>query len=447
MSASLPRREFLLGSLAVAGGAHLLRGRASAAEEATSTDSLGSRRCSANDQLAIAVMGTNGRGHALALAFAKQPGVEVATICDVDSEVAARTVAALSSERGQQAKAEGDFRRVLDDPAIDALVIAAPDHWHAPATVLACQAGKHVYVEKPACHNPREGELMVAAAVKYDRQVQLGTQRRSSPEIRQAIERVHAGDLGRVRMARSWITSIRPSIGHGRAVDPPARLDYEFWQGPAPREPYRDNVIHYHWHWFWNWGTGELGNNGIHGLDLCRWGMQVDCPREVVCGGGKVYFDDDQQTPDTELATFRYGEPGHDERLIHWEHRTWHRHGGRGRDFGVEFYGDEGTLTLDGSSYEILDRDGKQVSQVKLTGGEPEHLANFCAAIRSGDALQAPIDEGVSSTLLCHLGNIAYRTGRTVNLDSATKQLADDRGSDQQALWSREYAPGWEVKI
>jgi hypothetical protein len=239
----------------------------------------------------------------------------------------------------------------------------------------------------------------------------------------------------------------RPTIGHGRTIDPPARLNYDLWQGPAPREPYRDNVIHYHWHWFWTWGTGELGNNGIHGLDLCRLAMQVDCPRQVVCGGGKLFFDDDQQTPDTELATYRFGEPGHDEKLIHWEHRTWHRHGGHGRDWGVEFYGDIGTLTLDSAGWEILDRDGKQTAQVKITGGEPEHLANFCAAIRSGTPLQAPIAEGVSSTLLCHLGNIAYRTGRTVNLDPATKQLAANSDSEQQQLWSREYVPGWEVKV
>jgi predicted dehydrogenase len=248
-------------------------------------------------------------------------------------------------------------------------------------------------------------------------------------------------------MARSWIASIRPAIGHGRTVDPPARLNYELWQGPAPREAYRDNVIHYHWHWFWTWGTGELGNNGIHGLDLCRLAMQVDCPREVVCGGGRLFFEDDQQTPDTELATFRFGEPGHDERLIHWEHRTWHRHGGRGRDWGCEFYGDKGTLTLDSAGWEILDRDGKQTAQVKITNGEPEHLANFCAAIRTGAPLHAPIDSGVSSTLLCHLGNIAYRTSSTVNLDPATRQLAANASDEQKQLWSREYAPGWEVKV
>ena len=446
MTASLARRDFLLGSLAVAGGVHTLGRRAKAADDAPRAADAASRTL-ANDRLAIAVMGTNGRGHSLALAFAKQEGVDIATICDVDSDVAAKTAAALSSERGQQPKQEADFRRVLDDPAIDALVIAAPDHWHAPATVLACQAGKHVYVEKPACHNPREGELMVQAAAKHDRRVQLGTQRRSSPEVRQAIERMQAGELGRVRMARSWIASIRPAIGHGRTVDPPARLNYELWQGPAPREPYRDNVIHYHWHWFWTWGTGELGNNGIHGLDLCRQAMQVDCPREVVCGGGKLFFDDDQQTPDTELATYRFGEPGHDERLIHWEHRTWHRHGGRGRDWGCEFYGDQGTLTLDSAGWEILDRDGKQTAQVNISNGEPEHLANFCAAIRTGAPLQAPINEGVSSTLLCHLGNIAYRTSSTVNLDPTTKQLASSSSVEQQNLWSREYAPGWEVKV
>src|SRR5690606_6819673 len=184
------------------------------------------------------------------------------------------------------------FRRILDDKHVDALIIAAPDHWHAPATIMACNAGKHVYVEKPACHNPYEGELMIEAARKHKRVVQVGTQRRSSPTFLQAIERVHRGDLGKVYMARGWINSTRPNIGYGKPADVPENLNYELWQGPAPDRPYQDNLIHYNWHWFWHWGTGELGNNGIHALDVCRWGLRVDCPIQVTCGGGKFHFKD-----------------------------------------------------------------------------------------------------------------------------------------------------------
>ncbi|MGH7134731.1 MAG: Gfo/Idh/MocA family protein, partial [Pirellulales bacterium] len=298
---------------------------------------------SANNQLVVAVMGTNGRGQALARGFAQQPNCQVAYICDVDQRAVGKGMEAIGEQKAASPVGVQDFRRALDDRAVDALVVATPDHWHAPATILACSAGKHVYVEKPACHNGREGELMVAAARKNQRVVQLGTQRRSSSGMIEAIKRVQQAEFGRVLLARGWINSTRPSIGHGKEAPVPAYLDYSLWQGPAPERPYRDNLIHYNWHWFWNWGTGELGNNGIHALDVCRWGLEVDYPSSVVCGGGRFHFDDDQETPDTQIVTYNFGN-----KAINWEHRTWSKRGFEGDTFGVVFYGEAGSMVVTG---------------------------------------------------------------------------------------------------
>lgn len=392
-------------------------------------------------KVVLGIMGTNGRGAGLAKEFAELPGADVAYICDVDSRAIDKGLRAVSEQGRPTPQGVGDFRRILDDPAVDALVVAAPDHWHAPATILACDAGKHVYVEKPACHNGREGELMIAAARKHDRVVQLGTQRRSSAGVTEAIQRVREGEIGPARFARCWINSTRPNIGHGQVTAAPDWLDYDLWQGPAPAEPYRDNLIHYNWHWFWNWGTGELGNNGVHALDLCRWALEVDYPQAATCAGGKLFFDDDQETPDTQLATFDFGD-----KLIHWEHRTWHRRGFENQSFGAIFYGDRGSLVLANGDYTIYEMDGKRRGEpVKVDRGEYEHLENFMAAIRGDARLNAEIEEGVKTTLLCHLGNIAYRTGRTVRFDPGQQRIVGD--AECQALWGREYAPGWEPQV
>lgn len=441
MDLPISRRSFVghgISAAALGAGATLL---ARADEKVTANKPDPSRAAEApSNKLVLAVMGTNGRGLGLASGFTKQPGAEVAWIIDVDDQAAAKGAAAVVSAGGNEPQTARDFRRALDDKSVDALVIAAPDHWHAPATILACSAGKHVYCEKPACHNPREGEWMVAAARKHERVVTLGTQRRSSPSIRAAIERLHQGEIGTVRFARGWIVSTRPTIGRGRETAPPAHLDYALWQGPAPAEPYRDNVIHYHWHWFWNWGTGELGNNGIHALDVCRWGLQADVPQRVTCGGGKLFFDDDQQTPDTQMATFDFGD-----RTIAWEHRTWNRRGLEGEAFGIAFYGDQGALVIGNRQCQFFDMAGAQRDQAPTANGEAEHLADFLDCIRAGGRPRADIEEGVKSTLLCHLGNIAYRTGRTVQLDAATRSIQDD--AEQQALWQRDYAPGWQPQV
>ena len=346
---------------------------------------------------------------------------------------------------GQAPQAVSDFRRVLDDKAVDALVIATPDHWHAPATILGCAAGKHVYCEKPAAHNPQEGEWMVAAARKYKRVVQLGTQRRSMPGYREAIEKLHAGAIGETLFAQSWYNNPRPSIGRHKLGTPPAWLDYALWQGPAPERPYReypaisDNPFHYHWHWVWHWGTGELGNNGVHWIDMCRWGLNVDYPTRVNSTGGHYRYDDDQETPDTSIVTMEFGK-----KAINWEGCSWSRRN-PGPGYEAGFFGTEGTMTLSGGGYHIYDPKGKEIAKGSGPSSDVEHTENFLAAIRNGTKLNAEIEEGYKSTLLCLLGNISQRVGRTLNIDPDTHRPLND--AEAMALWHREYRPGWEPKV
>ena len=392
----------------------------------------------AQNKLRVGVMGL-GRGLDHALALLQIPGVELAYICDVDRRRLDRAQKALAPKAPRPPVAIQDFRRLLDDREVDAVFIATCNHWHAPATILACAAGKHVYVEKPGSQNAREGELMVAAARQHRRLVQQGTQRRSFPGIIEGIARLREGAIGPVRYARCWYDNARASIGRGREVPVPAELDYSLWQGPAPERPYVDNLVHYNWHWRWHWGNGELGNNGIHYLDLVRWGLAVDFPQRITCSGGRYCFQDDQETPDTGVVTFDFGGTG-----ASWEYSSCHPRKTEKHPL-VNFYGDRGTLTLDGNGYQIFDPDGRPTAQGSGPGGDLLHIGNFVEAIRSGARLTAEIEQGQRSTLLCHLGNIAYRTGHTLHFDPLTRRLLNDPAAE--ALWRREYRPGWEPKV
>ena len=395
---------------------------------------------SPNNKIVLGVMGMS-RGRSLAQGFAKQPGCEVKYVCDVDKNRANAAAQVVGKIVTRAPEAIGDFRRILDDKSVDALVCAAPNHWHAPATIIACGAGKHVYVEKPCCHNPREGEWMVEAARKHNRAVQMGTQRRSGPGTIEAMRLLHQGAIGRLHLARAFYNSARGSIGHGKPASLPSYLDYELWQGPASRRPYLDNRVHYNWHWFWHWGNGELGNNGVHTLDLCRWGMGVDYPIHVTSSGGRYWFDDDQETPDTHTVAFDF-EGG---KAISWQGLSCNRH----RDHFVVFYGESGTLTLrSNGAYTIYDQSDKVVKEKDGTSrGDAEHLANFLSAIRQDKplSLNAEIAEGYKSTLLCHIGNIAHRTGRSMDCDPANGHIVGDK--EAMALWSREYEKGWEPVV
>lgn len=426
MSEFLDRRQFL-GAAVAAGAAAALSPRSV----------LG-----ANDKLIVGVMGTGGRGTALAKTFAQQPDVEVAYLCDVDEARAGKAAEEVGKVAAQApaAKTLQDFRRVLDDKAVNVLVVATCNHWHAPAAILGCAAGKHVYVEKPCSHNPREGELMLEAARKYDRRVQMGNQRRSWPTIIEGVEQVRKGAIGRAYLAQAWYTNNRPTIGKGKEGDAPKGLDYDLWQGPAPRRPFHSNYLHYNWHWFWNWGNGELGNNGVHTIDVCRWGLGVDFPQTVSSTGGRYRFEDDQETPDTNLVSYTFP----DRKAITWEGLSCNRLP-EGKSVDVLFHGETGSLAINGGGYVIYDDKGKEVKKVGGNGGDAVHIANFLEGVRNGKGLNSEIEEGHRSTLLCHLGNIAYRTGRALKCDPKTGRILDDK--EAAGLWVRSYDKAWQERI
>jgi predicted dehydrogenase len=398
----------------------------------------------ASNKLVVGVIGCNGRGMNHITALLAVPNVTIGYICDVDSRAVEKGLAAVARKQTEKAQGLKDFRKMLEDPTVDAVSIAMPDHWHTPAAVLACAAGKHVYVEKPSSHDLNESELIVAASVKHKRQVQMGNQRRSWPWIIEAMAALHAGELGNLYFARCWYTNRRPSIGRGKAAPVPDWLDYSLWQGPAPEKPFRDNLIHYNWHWAWHWGTGEMGNNGVHALDLARWGLQVELPKRVTCGGNRYHYQgqDDWETPDTMVATMDFGDKG-----ITWEGQSCDPRGFENSSFGVNFYGEKGSMCIAGNNCSIYDPANKLVREIKgYQGGlfdlDPLHFGNFFDGIRNGTPLRAPIAEGQKSTILCHLGNIAYRTGHTINFDPVKRKIIGDKSAS--ALVKRKYRSGWE---
>ena len=390
----------------------------------------------ANDTVVLAIMGANNRGSQLATSLIKLPGVKIAYICDCDSTAIEKGIAAASAKGDPAPRGIKDFRQALDDKSVDALVVAAPNHWHAPATILACAAGKHVYCEKPCSHTPEEGERMIAAARDSQRVVQVGLQRRSNPHYVEAVQRLREGAIGRILYASSTYNNRRPSIGRGKQTAPPASLDYDLWQGPALAEPYRDNVIPYLWHNFWKWGNAEIGNNGIHTIDVCRWALGVDFPTKVTVAASKLRYEDDGQTPDTTTVTWQFGD-----RAMGWDGKSWSPSYGNGKDIGMELRGEDGTLYIDDTGYKIYNMQRKLVDEKPGHRTEAEHLTNFLNGVRSGEKLNCDLTEGHKSTMLAHLANIAYRTDQSLEIDPATGHIKNN--PEAEKLWSTEYRPGW----
>ena len=388
----------------------------------------------ASERVRLGVIGVRGRGAELAREFAGRADSEVVALCDIDESLLAKPVGQVEKIAGKAPRTEKDFRRLLDDKGIDAVVVAAPDHWHALLAVMACQAGKDVYTEKPASHNIVEGRRMVEAARKYRRVVQLGIQRRSMPHVIDAIAHLRSGGIGTVGMARAWILQKRPAIGPGKPAEVPAGVDYAMWQGPAPDRPFMSNRFHYNWHWFWNWGTGEIGNNGIHGVDVARWGLGVEAPLAVTSGGGRFVFDD-REVPDTQIVTWEFPKA-----CIVWEHRLYDKHPLDGKGFGIAFYGDQGVLTVDEKGWKVLD--GKEAGG-EATEGLKAHLTNFVDCVKTRNAPNAEIEVGHLSTRLCHLGNIAHRVGRRLGFDPAAESIPGD--PEANALLGREYSSRFEM--
>lgn len=406
------------------------------------------------NKVVVGVMGTNSRGEYLATLFSSLPDIEVGYICDVDANVLARTIAKIEKLTGKKPKGFRDVRQMLEEKDLDAIAIAAPDHWHAPAALLAAKAGKHVYVEKPCSHNPAEGEMLVEAAARYNKLIQMGNQRRSWPGVMEAMQALKEGAIGRPYFAKGWYTNNRKSIGTGKAIAVPAHLDFDLWQGPAPRMTYRDNLIHYNWHWFWHWGTGEALNNGTHEIDLMRWGLGADLPVRVTSAGGRYHYKDDWETPDTQVITYEFA----NNTAISWEGKSCNNFNELGEGRGTIFYGDKGTMVLTGGDdYKIYDPSNKLIKEVKSPLGAIQatttgmgdkldglHLVNFADSIRGLSKLNSPISEGFRSTLLPQLGNIAQRSGKTLDCDPSTGRFKD---KDAQQYWSRSYEKGWEMKL
>ena len=407
---------------------------------------------SPNETIRVAVLGTNSRGNFLARTFAGRKNTEVAYICDPEDNARNKGIQTIQSLTNKAPKGVKDFREALDDKDVDVLVIAAPDHWHAPATLMGLKAGKHVYVEKPCGHNPREGELLVAAEKKYGLKVIMGNQQRSDARSIEAKQAIKDGAIGKVYFAKAWYANKRGPIGTGKVVPAPNNLDWDLWQGPAPRVDYRDNLVHYNWHWFWRWGTGEACNNGTHEIDVCRWMLDAEYPTSVHSSGGRYHYKDDWEFYDTQYLTMDF--PG--DKTIVWEGRSCTGYKVEGKGRGASIHGTEGTIVVDRSGYMLYDKDNKLVKDMMgsevdglntTSSGDstPDHIQNFLDSIREDTPLNSNLDDGHKSVLLCHLGNISQKMGRALSIDSKNGRILND--PEAMKMWGREYEFGWEMKL
>jgi predicted dehydrogenase len=418
------RREFLqaAGGLAAV-GAGVSQGVALQEKPAAPTECIG-----------VGVMGLRGRGGALLTAFAAMPDVEVRYVCDVDAKVLASRARQIQETTGKLPATTKDYRRALDDKAVAALVIGTPDHWHALPTIHACQAGKDVYVEKPDGHNVLEGRTMVAAARKYQRVVQLGTQARSGVMQREVMAYLAQGRLGKVRFAKAWESSRQGAIGFPPDSEPPAEVDYDLWLGPAPQRPFNPRRFHGSWRWFFDYGTGDLGNDGVHRLDVARWALETALiaqgeklsrlPAAVSAHGGKYYFDDAQEWPDTLMVTCDYPES---KCVLTYEMRIWSPYKLHDEAEGAAVCGDNGYVVIGNRNWRAFDAKGKLVSEGSGTDQTAGHVRNFLDCMRSRERPNADLETiGHPSSLLCHLGNAAWRVGRTLRFDAETYSFRND---------------------
>jgi len=435
------RREFLEQS-----ASSLAAGTAAASWLLSSESSGAEPAARESDKIPVAVIGPGGMGMAHTNQLATNPAVRVAYVCDVDDQRAARAAEAVAKSSGAAPVVVKDLRRILDDKEIKAVWIAMPDHWHAPAAILAANAGKHVYVEKPCSHNVREGRLMIEAARRNKVVMQVGTQSRSTPHVIKAMEKLKSGVIGEILVAKAWNSQRRGSIGHQQPSSPPPHLDYDLWLGPVTHRPYQSNFLHGVWRWWYDFGCGDIGNDGVHDLDIARWGLGVEVhPDRIAALGGKCYFDDDQQHADTQYIAFEYkgaGKSGRPKQLI-FEQRIWTPYVQEGFENGDAYYGTDGMMILGKmGKYQIFGPRNKLIEE--STGGGPDlaaHHRNFLDCIRTGARPNADIEINHLSTVLCHLGNIATRTGRVLNFNPAEEQIVGD--VEAARLLAREYREHW----
>lgn len=390
-----------------------------------------------NSPVRVGIIGVRNQGKTLASKFARMPDVNVVTLCDVDESLQPAVQKAVLESQETAPRWESDFRRVLDDQHIDAVAIATPDHWHAIMGMLAVQAGKDVYLEKPVSHTIEEGQRLLDAVRENDCVVQTGLQQRSGTHFQSAIDVVQSGKIGRVQLAKAWVAHSRKPFGaHADADAAPEGVDYDLWLGPASERPFNINRFHHHWQWYQEYGTGELGNWGVHLLDIARWGLQLDLPDRVSAAGSQCVFRGDQEMPDTMTATFHYAD-----HTILWEHRLWTNHGLEGRGSGVSFHGDKGTLVVDRSGWKVYD------SKERLTSDTSEqlgaHLRNFIDCVRTRQRPNADIEIGHVSTTMAHLGNIAWKLKREVRFDPASQSFIGD--DEACALLTKTYRDPWQL--
>lgn len=392
----------------------------------------------ANDKINVCVTGVRGRGGGLLQVFSSLPEVNVKYVCDLDADVLGSRIEAVEKRTGRKPEGIKDYRRALDDKAIDAIVLGTPDHWHALPTIHACQAAKDVYVEKPDGHNILEGLTMVAAAKKHGRVVQLGTQARSAPELAACMEWLKAGNLGKVRFAKAWESSKQGALAATPDSDPPKGFDYDTWLGPAPLRKFNARRFHGNWRWFFDYGTGDLGNDGVHRLDMARWALEsalagekkscASIPTQVSALGGKYYFDDVQEWPDTLMVTYDYAAGV----LLTYEMRIWSAYPLHEESEGAAVYGDNGYVILGNSRWRAFDAKGKLLKEEKRSAPDSLHAQNFLACMRSRAKPAADLETvGQPSSLLCHLGNAAWRAGKTLKYDARAQNFGNDQDANQ----------------
>ncbi len=435
------RREFL--KEAVLGGAALAVGWNAKSY---------ARILGANDRLHFGVIGLHGRAYAHIEGIRSIPNAAISHVCDVDRVELDKFAAATQDRFGTAPVKVVDFRRMLESRDVDVITIATPEHWHAHMSIAGLKAGKHVYVEKPSSHNPHEGELLVQAQKKYGLFVQMGNQQRSSPHTIEIMKKIASGIIGKPYFGKAWYRNNRASIGIGREVPVPETLNWELWQGPAPRRPYKDNIHPYNWHWFWHWGTGESLNNGTHEVDLCRWAMGLGYPGAVSASGGRYHFKDDWEFYDTLVTNFEY-----EDAMISWEGLSCQGKRMEGRERGALIHGTKGSVLVDRGGYQVFDLDDKKINEYKIGTASSTadrrsvdtmtglHFQNLANAIRDREPLRSPIVEGNVAVTMLQLSNIAWKVNRRLRIDPSNGHVLDD--PEASALCRREYEPGWELSI
>ena len=417
-----------------------LRQSAAAGVGLTFASSTSSRAASANDKISVACIGVRGRGNSVMRSFIAESDCEVTHICDVRKSVRDQRGAEVKEQTGKMPQLVNDYRDLLQDESIDAIMVATPDHWHALLTIEGCLAGKDVYVEKPASHNILEGKTAVAAARQKDCMVQMGTQIRSAPFLAEAVEYARSGAMGKIIFGRAWETARNGAVHLPADSEPPSDIDYHIWQGPAPERPYNASIVGSAWRWLFDYGTGDLGNDGVHRIDYCRAVMGLDdMPETISCTGGMFFFEDDQQFPDTMIVNYRYPEA-----VLQYEMRLWSRPQLDGFGEGANIYGEDGWMQVTNRSWQAFDADGKLVKEGSSDIGQQAHIRNFLDAVRSRDrdSLNQEIYSGHVSTTMCHAGNIAWRTGKTLHFDATTETFDDP---DANKLVGREHREGFEL--